>query len=264
MVLMHLLIFLQIILETFPVSSSGNVALFFKLVFLLFHFNKNSIFPSGLVFWLHGATLVVTGLYFFKPWWQALRAIVRLESQYLKIALFCSVADLVTIVWYVMLKQTAIEQFPLWLGFLITGCFLYSLQWIQKEENQKVTMRKGFVIGMVQGIAFFPGISRFGITYAAGRWLGFSREKAFEYSFLVAFPLLCAGFVKGWWQLHQSGALFNLLTIPIFFSICVASVISYLTLSWVGKLIKRGVIWKCAWYVWFLFLVSSCLNLWTR
>jgi undecaprenyl-diphosphatase len=53
-------------------------------------------------------------------------------------------------------------------------------------------------IGVAQALALFPGISRSGITIAAGLFLGMTRESAARFSFLMATPIIAgAGILKG-------------------------------------------------------------------
>jgi len=58
-------------------------------------------------------------------------------------------------------------------------------------------MPDAVVIGAAQALALFPGISRSGITIAAGLGLGLRRESAARFSFLMATPIIAgAGLLK--------------------------------------------------------------------
>jgi undecaprenyl-diphosphatase len=59
-----------------------------------------------------------------------------------------------------------------------------------QRELDHVTLRDGIVIGIAQALALFPGISRSGITIAAGLFSGLTREAAARFSFLMGTPII--------------------------------------------------------------------------
>lgn len=61
-----------------------------------------------------------------------------------------------------------------------------------------ITVRDGAILGIAQAVALQPGVSRSGITIAAGRLLGLEREAAARVSFLLSLPIIAgAGLYKG-------------------------------------------------------------------
>ena len=61
----------------------------------------------------------------------------------------------------------------------------------EKPLNQ-LTMRDGLLLGLAQAMALVPGVSRSGGTISAGLLLGYRREAAARYSFLLAIPAVLA------------------------------------------------------------------------
>jgi undecaprenyl-diphosphatase len=57
-----------------------------------------------------------------------------------------------------------------------------------RREMPDLTVRHGLIYGLAQAMALIPGVSRSGGTITAGRFLGYSRSAAAEYSFLLAVP----------------------------------------------------------------------------
>jgi undecaprenyl-diphosphatase len=53
-----------------------------------------------------------------------------------------------------------------------------------------LTIRDGLLIGIAQALALVPGTSRSGITITAGRFLGFRRQDAARFSFLLSIPVI--------------------------------------------------------------------------
>lgn len=76
----------------------------------------------------------------------------------------------------------------LWYGELVGS---------RKRGLQNMTVRDAAVIGGMQAIALFPGISRSGITIGTGLMLGLEREAAARFSFLMGVPVIAgAGLLK--------------------------------------------------------------------
>lgn len=251
-------IFFQVLLESIPVSSSGHVTFFNSLMLFLIK-NKSDFFimNESIDFLLHIPTLFIVGIFFFSVWWGYLKGLLRFKKEFLFLALWCIVADSITIVWYLFFCHYSKGWFPLPCGFVVTGALLYSLTFIKHNTKQQLTLKNGCALGFVQGIALLPGISRFGSTFVAARWLGFSRQQSFEYSFLIQWPLLVAAIVKGLYSFDRLFVHEQLITVPIILSIVISAILSYAILCWVAQVVKRGSMWKFCWYLWGMGIVSG-------
>ena len=71
----------------------------------------------------------------------------------------------------------------------------------KRRELDQLTVPHGIIYGLAQSLALIPGVSRSGGTITAGRFLGYSREAAARYSFLLAIP---AVFGSGLYQLYKA------------------------------------------------------------
>jgi undecaprenyl-diphosphatase len=242
-------IFIQIVFESLPVSSSGHVLLFSRVARAMGSTFQTVVVPDGFDFVLHGSTIVLVGLYFFTPWWQYLCDIVRGKRYALQIALLCIIADLITAVWFVLFKLVPIFDFPLWVGFAVTTYALFATRWIKGPDRTELTLKDALVLGCVQGLALLPGISRFGATLACARWLGFSWSKSGEYSWLIAWPLMAAGLMWGSLAMYRAGTLSQLVQPPVACSILIATCFSWVVYRLVMKSINRGHLWKFGWYL---------------
>lgn len=58
----------------------------------------------------------------------------------------------------------------------------------QRKMVAELTLKDGLIIGFAQAMAAIPGVSRSGATITAGLFLGFTREAAARYSFLLSVP----------------------------------------------------------------------------
>jgi undecaprenyl-diphosphatase len=96
----------------------------------------------------------------------------------------------------------------------------------------------GFAYGFAQALALVPGVSRSGATIAMGRVLGYTRESALRYSFLLAVP---AVFGSGFYELKgaisdgDSNAPYTL--IETFGATLVAFLVGYAVIAWLMKFI---------------------------
>jgi undecaprenyl-diphosphatase len=95
----------------------------------------------------------------------------------------------------------AFRQNIAWIGvFILVGAVLLWLaeRWGTRSRGlDRMVVRDAAVIGVGQALALFPGISRSGITIAAGLYLGLEREAAARFSFLMAVPVIAGA---GLWK----------------------------------------------------------------
>ena len=69
------------------------------------------------------------------------------------------------------------------------GIMLYSSKFFQQKEG-KLTYKKAFIIGIIQGFAITPGMSRSGSTISLAILLGVERKQAGVFSFLLSIPAI--------------------------------------------------------------------------
>jgi undecaprenyl-diphosphatase len=104
---------------------------------------------------------------------------------------------------------------------------------------QQLSTKHGLLYGAAQAMALVPGVSRSGATIAMGRFLGYSRDAALRYSFLLAIP---AVFGSGLYQLKDafsSSAAPNVFSIPeTFAATAVAFGVGYLVIAWLLKFVS--------------------------
>jgi undecaprenyl-diphosphatase len=124
---------------------------------------------------------------------------------------------------------------------IIFGVILGIADKYGKSERslEQLSTKHGVLYGTAQALALIPGVSRSGATIAMGRFLGYSREAALRYSFLLALP---AVFGSGFYQLKDAfsaDAAPNVFSIPeTFAATAVAFVIGYLVIAWILKFVS--------------------------
>ena len=131
----------------------------------------------------------------------------------------------------------------LWLiatSLIVFGLILGIADKFGKTERQlhQLTPLHGVLYGLAQSLALIPGVSRSGATIAMGRIMGYSREAALRYSFLLALP---AVFGSGLYELN--GAIGETTTNQAFslpqtlVATVVAFVIGYAVIAWLLKFV---------------------------
>lgn len=105
-----------------------------------------------------------------------------------------------------------------------------------ERELHQLTPAHGILYGLAQSLALVPGVSRSGATIAMGRLLGYSREAALRYSFLLALP---AVFGSGLYELKgalgadAASQVFSLSETLV--ATVIAFVIGYAVIAWLLK-----------------------------
>ena len=76
-------------------------------------------------------------------------------------------------------------------GFtLLLGALLFYIAEKVAKQNETITPKKGFIVGLFQSLALIPGMSRSGMTISGGLFLGLKREEAARFGFMLAFPII--------------------------------------------------------------------------
>lgn len=190
---------LQGLTEFLPVSSSGHVAIGARF----FDIQESSL---ALVILLHLGTLLATVILFRHDiallageGIAALRDPGRLRATPEGRALVgIAIVTLITAVVGLLLRDVA-ETFAedlrlVGFGFLLSAAFLIA-SGVAHGSSDEVSWWQAAGIGIVQGVAVLPGVSRSGVTIAVAMLLGVQGSAAFRFSFLVSLPAIAGAAV---------------------------------------------------------------------
>jgi undecaprenyl-diphosphatase len=131
-------------------------------------------------------------------------------------------------------------------ALLATGVLLRLIGSRGGDGRDRLTMRDALVIGLVQGLAVIPGLSRSGWTIGAGLWLGLERETAARYSFLLSIPAVLGAAI-----LELPGARAGHFAAGDFLAgFLAAAVCGGLALGGLTRLLKSGRLSAFAWWCW--------------
>lgn len=134
---------------------------------------------------------------------------------------------------------------------IVFGVILAVADAVGKHERklEELTVKHGILYGLAQCLALIPGVSRSGGTITAGLLMGYTREAAARYSFLLAIPAVLG---SGFYELFKivakhenAGDTFNLGQTAL--ATVIAFVVGYLIIGWFLKFIShnsyRGFVW---------------------
>ncbi len=116
------------------------------------------------------------------------------------------------------------------------------LWWADKhsrlEDNEyQATWKKALFIGFAQAAAMIPGTSRSGATMTAALYLGFTREAAARFSFLMSMPIILAA--GGYLTLKTVSAGVSIALMPLLVGVVVSFISAYACIHLFLKLVTR-------------------------
>ncbi len=97
------------------------------------------------------------------------------------------------------------------------------------KELRRLDVRDGLIYGLAQSTALIPGVSRSGATISAGLFLGYTREAATRYSFLLSIPAVLA---SGLFELLDIGKDNSAAWGPTIVATLIAGVVGYAVIAW--------------------------------
>jgi undecaprenyl-diphosphatase len=102
-------------------------------------------------------------------------------------------------------------------------------------------------IGLFQCLALIPGVSRSGITITAGLMMGFTRESAARFSFLLSLPIVAGAALLKTLHLAQHGIPAGE-GVPMLVGILVSAITGYISVAFLLKFVQKHSISPFVWY----------------
>ncbi|MFQ5885919.1 MAG: undecaprenyl-diphosphatase UppP, partial [Anaerolineae bacterium] len=242
--------------EFLPISSSGHLVL---VPWLLGWEDPGLAFDA----FLHLGTLVAVLAYFRDDLWSLTLAWVgsvrerSLDNPQARIAWLILWGTLPAAVMGLTLESLFERLFaaPVWVSIflLVTGLLLFLGEGVRKSESQieSLTWLDALLVGLAQGVAIAPGVSRSGATISAGLWRGLEREEAARFSFLLATPaILGANLLQLWGLSKLSGA--GEVASTLLLGFLAAAVSGYLAIRFFLGFLKRRSLYPFSLYCWLL------------
>ena len=236
--------------EFLPVSSSGHLLVAEKLLGLLGYSTANSLSLSVM---LHMGTLIAVAAIFWKDWVDMLFHPIKNKT-----LLLLFIASLPALVLVLLLGDWIDGLFTGWflgISFLITALFLVMVERLSAGRGRhsrgqdEVQLPQAVTMGLFQGIALLPGVSRSGSTLLGGIAGGLSRRTAAKFSFMMSAPAILGSFVMEAKDALDAGGLSSLINAQSLVGVLFAAVSGFLAIRYMLKLIERISFYKFALYV---------------
>ncbi|MFG2475568.1 undecaprenyl-diphosphate phosphatase [Streptomyces fagopyri] len=115
----------------------------------------------------------------------------------------------------------------------------------QRKTIENLNTRDGLLYGLCQAMALVPGVSRSGATISGGLFMGYTREAAARYSFLLAMPAVLA---SGTFEVKDATESGHVSWGPTIFATVIAFVVGYAVIAWFMKFISHKSFMPFVWY----------------
>lgn len=235
--------FIQGMTETIPVSSSGHLMIFKRLMDVNVDFDTIAILTN------FGSLIAIIILF-----WNDIMKIIKGFFNYLKtkdkkakqdykyawmIVLGCIPSGLIGLLvsYFDLFKKIEDNIKIVGLSLIITAILLFIIRNFKgKKDDNKIGVKEALTVGCFQILGLFPGISRSGSTIVGGMTQGLKRDTAFKYSFMLYIPMSMAAMALEIFDLNID---MNL----IFYYICsivVSLVVTLLVTKWFRKIVNNG------------------------
>ena len=238
--------------EFLPVSSTGHLVLLRSL----FGVEDQHALAFDAV--LHLATALAVIMYFWSDIRllinTALRRLSRLPVNERDMTLLTAiiVGTIPAVVLGLLLEsimETAFRSPILVAGVLIAGSvfFMYA-EWVylNRDQNNEMSIKKGFKIGLFQSLALIPGVSRSGASIAGGMLLGLTREEAARFAFLLAVPVILGAGSKKLLELLTASESIPWLAVSVGAAAAFAS--GMFAIHFMLAFVRKHTLWPFIWY----------------
>lgn len=227
--------------EFLPVSSSGHLVLLANI------FNvEESLFISIL---LHVATLLSICVVFYKDIFALLRHPFSKNTLMLVVATIPTC--LIALVLMPFIKSSFGGSF-LPVAFLITATILVITELFAKNTKE-FSYKTAIFMGIAQGFAVFPGISRSGATISAGLLSKGDKKECAKFSFLMSIPIILLSLIMEIYEGISGGINISYPISAIIISFIVAFLSGIFAIKFMMKLTEKGKLW---WFSCYLLLLS--------
>ena len=202
--------FVQGITEFLPVSSSGHIVMFGSL------FELDNLLLISVV--AHIGTLFAVLFCYRKRIVELIKKPNNSTNKNLIIATIPTV--IIVLLFNSFIEENFSTSSLVW-GFLLSAILLLIAD-LKKEGTKKITKKSALYMGLTQGLALLPGISRSGSTLTCGLLIGLDKKEALDFSFLMSIPIILASAV------YETIKLFNCQLSINWFSILLVMISSFI------------------------------------
>ena len=236
--------------EFLPVSSSGHLLLIERWMGL-------DASSAGVFFdvMLHIATLIPVVIVLFKQ-------ILSLFKKPFNKLLYLLIATIPAVITGIFLENVIEGYFKggavlsaCLLGgtFLLTAGELLAAEIVSKKKNKSLPLSYAntAVMGVAQGLAVVPGLSRSGTVISAGSFMGLNREQNANFTFLMSIPVILGAAALSGYKVIKNGS--PIYIWPLILGMLTAMLTGYIAIKFMLKIIKKA---NYKWFSLYLVLIA--------
>ena len=220
---------IQGITEWLPISSSGH------LVLLQNFFNVQP--PLIFDIMLHIGSLFVIFIVFFKDIKKLVLGILKGDKKQIKLFLLLIIATipiaLIGFFFNDLIKNIFNDLRTVGFSLIITSILLFSTK--IKRKKRKLNVKNIFLIGIAQGLAILPGVSRSGATISLGLIQGIEKKEIITLSFLMFIPAILGALLL---EINNVSKISNIT--PLVIGTLTAIITGFFSLRFLIKIIKKN------------------------
>jgi len=206
---------------------------------------------------LHLGTLIVVVFYFRTEVKNILSALAHVDfkSEYAKMIPLIIAATIPTaiigLLYVKYLEDTLGQLLIIGITFIIGATLVYTSK-LGKENTENITYPIAVIMGIAQGLAIFPGLSRSGATISIALLVGLKREKAFKFSFLLSIPAILGDTLVEAYKDRGQIATSGIGSTELLVGVVIAMVVGYVAIKLVSKIVATKKFHYFAFYTWLL------------
>lgn len=234
--------------EFLPISSSGHLLVFENLL----GFKSGGMFFNVL---MHVASLLAVVIIFWKDIVKILKNPLGKDMQKIIIATIPTVVIALIVNYF--FDDYALNFF-VGFGFLISSIIIFVTSILQRKKQsvvcKELNLKKSFIVGIVQGLAVFPGISRSGSTICAGLIQKVEREECASFSFIISILVILGGMIFELVGGIKNG-FGNVDALSCVFGFVCSFIVALFSIKIMMKIVKNGNWWGFSIYLLLLSIV---------
>ncbi len=249
---------IQGLTEFLPVSSSGHLVLMYKL----FGVNSDNLLLSII---LHVATLLSVIVWYRKQLW------TLIKNPFCKTNINLIIATLPTVAIVLIFKQFIESAFggaTLVVGFMLTAILLVVADYMSSKcefvtqscDITKLNIKwwQALLVGVSQGIACVPGLSRSGTTISTSLISGVSKQTSTTFSFLLSIPVIVGSLV---FELLQGGSVQSVGVFNLIVGFAVAFMVGLFAIKLLNTSVAKGKLYYFSYYLVTIVAIILVFNL---
>ena len=240
---------IQGLTEFLPISSSGHLV-------LAQHFLGIETPGVLLEVILHMGTLVAILIYFHDDIRQLFQSALKDQENSRKYIMHLVIATVpavcIGLLFQDIIETTFTPSIVKWMLF-VTGVVVGSTYFFQNRSRRDLVAITALCIGFAQAFAVLPGISRSGVTISLALMIGVQHEKAAQFAFFMAIPVLLGA---GLLQLFTIDYQVTISFMPLFVGFISSGVTGYLVINWLLAVVSRGKFYLFSLYCFMISLLS--------